>query len=256
MNGMPEWPRFLAGFARAAQARGFVGRTLAVCAGGHLMAWERAGHGPLVYLSAGIHGDEPAGPLALLRLLEAGFFKPDIHWLICPALNPDGLAAGTRGNGAGNDLNRDYLTRLTPEVRAHAGWLEAMPPPDLFISLHEDWETRGFYLYEINLGPDVPQRAQAIIDAVRPSFVPQPGPDIDGHQPRTDGWIYHEAEADEPTGWPEAIFLANHGCPLSFTFETPSQEPLDLRVAAHVAAVRAAVLVLLPCDDSTRTDSD
>ena len=41
-------------------------------------------------------------------------------------------------------------------------------------------------------------------------------------------------------GWPEAIFLAKHGCPLSFTFETPSQAPLARRIAALGAAVRAA----------------
>jgi hypothetical protein len=110
----------------------------------------------------------------------------------------------------------------------------------LFLSLHEDWETTGFYLYEINLGRDEPQRAPAIIDAVRPWFPPEPGPEIDGHLPRADGWIYHEAEADVPQGWPEAIFLAKRGCPLSFTFETPSHAPLARRVAALMAAVRAA----------------
>ena len=43
-----------------------------------------------------------------------------------------------------------------------------------------------------------------------------------------------------PHGWPEAIFLAKHGCPLSFTFETPSHLPLPRRIAALVAAVHAA----------------
>jgi hypothetical protein len=203
------------------------------------MAWERAVGGLRVYVSAGIHGDEPAGPLALHELLASGFFSGGIHWLLCPALNPDGLAAGTRGNGAGRDLNRDYWHRRTPEVRAHAAWLEGLPPPDLFLSLHEDWELPGFYLYEINLGADMPQRASAIIEAVRPWFDPQPGPDIDGHSPRAAGWIYHDAEADEPQGWPEAIFMAKRGCPLSFTFETPSRAPLARRVAALMAAVRA-----------------
>jgi hypothetical protein len=177
--------------------------------------------------------------------LEAGCFGGDVHWLLCPALNPDGLAAGTRGNGAGRDLNRDYWHRRSAEVRAHTAWLEAMPPPELFLSLHEDWETAGFYLYEINLGADVPQRAPGIIEAVRPWFEPQPGPDIDGHQPRAAGWIYHEAQADEPQGWPEAIFMAKLGCPLSFTFETPSRAGLDRRIAAHMAAVRAACGELL-----------
>lgn len=241
MSGMSEWRLFFAGFAREAQARGFVSHPLVQCAAGPLTAWEYVADGPRIYLSAGIHGDEPAGPLAVMRLMESGFFRSSIHWLLCPALNPDGLAAGSRFNGVGHDLNRDYWSRLTPEVRAHAAWLEAMPAPDLFISLHEDWETKGFYLYEINLGVDVPERAHAILDAAQPWFSPQSGVDIDGHVPRADGWIYHEAEADEPEGWPEAIFLAKRGCPLSFTLETPSHARLDHRVSAQVAAVRAAV---------------
>ena len=240
MDAMSDWPGFLPGFAREAEARGFVGRVLAECAAGPLMAWERAAAGPRVYVSAGIHGNEPAGPLALLELLASGVFAARCHWLVCPALNPAGLAAGTRANAEGHDLNRDYRRRRTWEVRAHAAWLEAQPPPDLFLSLHEDWETAGFYLYEINLGEDVPPRAAGIIDAVRPWFSPEPGPEIDGHSPRADGWIYHGPEADEPMGWPEAILLAKLGCPLSFTFETPSQAPLVRRVAALVAAVRAA----------------
>jgi len=235
-----DWPGFLFEFSREAEARGFAGEVLTACAGGPMMAWERAAAGPRVYLSAGIHGDEPAGPLAALELLKAGFFSPAVHWLVCPALNPDGLAAGSRGNGAGRDLNRDYWQRRTPEVAAHAAWLEARPAPDLFLSLHEDWETAGFYFYEINLGRDEPPRAAAIIEAVRPHCHPEPGPEIDGHLARAEGWIYHEAEADVPQGWPEAIFLAKRGCPLSFTFETPSHAPLPQRIAALMAAVRAA----------------
>jgi protein MpaA len=88
--------------------RGGIGRVLADLAGGPLMAWEHAANGPRVYVSDGIHGNEPAGPLAALELMKAGFFAPDIHGLLCPAPSPDGLAAGTRGNGSGLDLNRDY----------------------------------------------------------------------------------------------------------------------------------------------------
>ena len=201
------------------------------------------GPGPGIYLSSGIHGDEPAGPLALLGLMQEGFFSDTtFHWAVCPALNPDGLALGTRGNADGVDLNRDYWRRETPEVNAHAAWLAALGRLDLFLSLHEDFETSGFYFYEINLGEDQPGRAAAILDAVTPWFAPEPGPEIDGHLARRPGWIYHEAEADVPQGWPEAIYLSKSGCPLSFTFETPSSAPLGKRVAAHRAAIHAACL--------------
>lgn len=236
-----EWPDFLPAFTREAARHGFVRRKLGDFAGGGLFAWERPADGPRVYLSAGIHGDEPAGPLALLEMMRGGFFHPGCHWLVCPALNPDGLASGSRHNGSDIDINRDYLVRSSPEAAAHAAWLESQPAPDSFLSFHEDWETSGFYFYEINLADDDPTRAEQIIAAVEPWFPPEAGPVIDGHFTRGPGWIYHAAEADVPDGWPEAIFLAKHGCPRSLTFETPSQSALAMRVAAHIAAAHGAL---------------
>lgn len=234
-----DWQGFLPEFAAEAARRGFARHDLTLTAAGSLSAWERQGPGRRVYVSAGMHGDEPAGPLAMLELLRGGFFHEGIDWALCPALNPTGLALGTRESGCGRDLNRDYLRKRSDEVRAHTAWLESRPLPGLFVSLHEDWEARGFYFYEINLGADRPERALGVLEAVRPWFPADEGPEIDGHEPRGPGWIYHEAEADVPEGWPEAIFLAKLGCPLSFTFETPSPARLNHRIAAHVAAVKA-----------------
>jgi murein peptide amidase A len=246
MNAAFDLLHFQSAFREAAEAAGFTSKSLAEMEPGPLVAWEKPGLGPRIYLSAGIHGDEPAGPLALLELMREGFFANSAHWLVCPALNPSGLAAATRENAGGVDLNRDYWLRGSPEVIAHALWLDALTTPDIFISLHEDWETSGFYFYEISLQEDQPERARHILDAVRPWFPPEPGREIDGHEVRECGWIYHAAEPDLPEGWPEAIYLAKLGCPVSFTFETPSRAPLEQRVAAHAAAVKAACAIFHP----------
>jgi len=240
-----HWETYLSEFALAAESAGFTEFVLIDLTAGPLMVWERAGPGNRVYLSAGMHGDEPAGPIALLEMMRAGFFSDRIHWFICPALNPGGLAASRRENADGVDLNRDYWALSTPEVAAHTEWLDSQPAPDLCISLHEDWETRGFYFYEINLGEDDPERAAAILAAVSPWFPAEAGPEIDGHECREPGWIYHPAEPDLPEGWPEAIYLAKMGCPLSFTFETPSCGKLAARVASHCAAITATCEHLL-----------
>jgi murein peptide amidase A len=239
-HDMFHWPEYLPAFQAAAKAAGFYATVLEETPAGPLVVWTRAGGGPGVYLSSGIHGDEPAGPLALLELMREGFFSADFDWAVCPALNPTGLASGSRENARGIDLNRDYWLRETPEVAAHAAWLESRKSPGLFLSLHEDWEARDFYLYEINLGADDPRRARGILESVGPWFLPESGALIDGHTPREPGWIFHAAEADVPEGWPEAIFLAKQGCPLSFTFETPSHAALSARIAAQRAAVHAA----------------
>lgn len=233
-----DWPAFLPEFSRAAAAAGFSRHLLLETEDGPVIAWERLGDGAPIYLSAGIHGDEPAGPLAALALMDAGAFPQGRHCIICPALNPGGLAAASRTNRLGVDLNRDYLHMSSPETAAHSRWLESRPVPGLFVSLHEDWETDGFYFYEINLGEDDEARASGLLDAVSPYFPAEPGPEIDGHEARAPGWIFHRAEADLPDAWPEAIWLAKRGCSLSFTFETPSGADLLARTAAHVAGVR------------------
>src|ERR1700679_3493778 len=69
------------------------------------MTKKATGPPPPIYLSAGIHGDEPAPPLALLSMFEAGDFDDRATWFICPLLNPDGMANGTRENASGIDLN-------------------------------------------------------------------------------------------------------------------------------------------------------
>lgn len=193
-----------------------------------------------VYLSAGVHGDEPAGPLALLELVKGGLLGAPCSWYICPLLNPTGMAVGTRENAEGVDLNRDYLKQRTVEVKSHVAWLDGKVL-DFAISLHEDWESTGFYFYEINQVEDRPQRYKRMVEAVSSVMPMEPNIEIDDHKVRELGWIYHRSEADEPSNWPEAIFLAKQGCPLSFTFETPSAVALELRVSAHQRAVRAAL---------------
>ena len=64
-----------------------------------------AGTGPTILVVGCIHGNEPAG-IAIVRALERTHPKGDL-WLV-PVLNPDGLAAGTRQNAHGVDLNRNF----------------------------------------------------------------------------------------------------------------------------------------------------
>jgi murein peptide amidase A len=68
---------------------------------------DRAGTPVLVVGS--VHGNEPAG-IAVARRLERT--RPNgIDLWIVPVLNPDGLAAHTRGNARGVDLNRNFPHR-------------------------------------------------------------------------------------------------------------------------------------------------
>ncbi len=111
-----------------------------------------------------MHGDEPAGPLAVLRLLQEDDWPGDAAIWLCPCLNPTGFPLNRRENASGIDLNRDYRHLQSAEVRAHVAWLERQPRFDLALCLHEDWESNGFYLYELN-PENRPSFAEKILEA-------------------------------------------------------------------------------------------
>src|SRR5438445_10306584 len=96
-----------------------------------------------IYISAGIHGDEPAGPLAVRQLLQENHWPANADISILPCLNPTGFALNTRESNEGLDLNREYLQPNAAETLAHVKWLERQPSFDLCLCLHEDWESHG-----------------------------------------------------------------------------------------------------------------
>ena len=60
-----------------------------------------------------IHGNESAGIAVAMRLARAAPPREVDLWIV-PDLNPDGVTAGTRGNGHGIDLNRNFPWRWRP----------------------------------------------------------------------------------------------------------------------------------------------
>ena len=197
-----------------------------------------------IYISAGIHGDEPAGPLAIRRLLEAGLLPPDSDYTIFPCLNPDGFALHQRENRDGRDLNREYLDPQAGEVQAHISWLESRSIFDLCLCLHEDWEAHGFYVYELN-PDDRPSLAKGMIEAVS-HVCPIDRSEVIEGRPAHEGIIRPTVDPRARPQWPESFYLLTHKTRLSYTLEAPSDFSLSTRVDSLVAAVRAALKVAPP----------
>jgi protein MpaA len=96
-----------AGVAAAAPEQGkiVVGHSVK---GRAIVAYERGDPAAPVTLVVGvIHGTEPAG-LAVIHDLRRMPLPPGVHLWLVPTVNPDGLAAGTRQNAHGVDLNRNW----------------------------------------------------------------------------------------------------------------------------------------------------
>lgn len=105
---------------------------------------------PRVVLIAAMHGNESA-PSGILDSLRDGPQIQGIDLWVVPTYNPDGVAAGTRRNAHGVDLNRNYPYSWTdldgsyesgpgpasePETRAMMRFLRSVRP-DYILSFHQ-----------------------------------------------------------------------------------------------------------------------
>ena len=198
---------------------------------------------PRIYISTGIHGAEPAGPLAARQLLQENRWPPELDIWLCPCLNPTGFSLNRRGNAESIDLNREYLEPKAAETVAHVGWLRRQPAFDLCLCLHEDWEAHGFYLYELN--PDNrPTLAEAIIAGVANVCPIDRSETIEG-RPAQNGIIRPNLDPRSRPQWPEAFFLLTYKTRLSYTLEAPSDFPLSTRLAALVTSVNTVLAAIL-----------
>jgi predicted deacylase len=194
------------------------------------------------YISTGMHGDEPAGPLAALRLLQEDEWPNHVAIWLCPLLNPTGFPLNRRENASGIDLNRDYRHLQSQEIRAHVDWLNRQPSFDISLCLHEDWESNGFYVYELN--PDNrPSFAEKILEAAS-KFCPVDMSPVIEDWPAQNGVIRPNVNPAERPRWPEALYLITNQTRQSYTMEAPSDFPLPDRVSALVAGLRAVLAVV------------
>ena len=204
-----------------------------------------------VCIAAGIHGDEPAGMEAALRLLESGMVPPGVALEVFPCMNPEGLARGSREDGAGRDLNRCFRFGAAALPAPAADFERAVGGQRvrLFIDLHEDDRLRGAYVLEA----EGERLGRAIASALAQAGLPlaQAGElrralladreVIDaGRLALGEGWCSVPLAAVAREGGPQAIWMRARCADAAVTLETPRLADLELRVRAHLAGLGAA----------------
>jgi hypothetical protein len=196
-----------------------------------------------ILISAGTHGDEPAGPAAALQFLRQcrGPHLQDFSFLVLPCINPHGYVHRTRENRDGRDINRSFAGEGTPESDLVRELLTG-ESFDLLLDLHEDWEHAGYYLWEgrpeggTGIGSDIVRR----IETIGPVYS---GATLDGYP--IAGGVISAAEAQryyEREGVMSLLTyglqgLTDHG----ITSETPTQWKLADRVRAQLDVLDVAL---------------
>jgi protein MpaA len=103
---------FCGGVETAAAERQVIGHSV----GGRpivLLSSDQAGAALKVLVFGDIHGDETAG-MRIARRLASAPPPRRTQLMVVPTINPDGVAAGSRGNAHGVDLNRNFPFRWQP----------------------------------------------------------------------------------------------------------------------------------------------
>lgn len=195
-------------------------------------SWDARPGGPLVLAFGCIHGDECAGSRAARLASDLPCPPPGDGLVVVPNLNPDGRALGTRLNGRGVDLNRNFAFDWRPSGQPwdpeYSGPRPFSEPesriardlirrlkPDVTIWFHQQAEplVRAW-------GPSIPvARVYARLAGLR--FVPMP-------------WM-----AGTAPNW------QNHAFPgtSSFVVELPDQGPVDAdRQATAISSLAGALM--------------
>ena len=194
-----------------------------------------------VLLGAGIHGDEPAAVTAVLQFVSSHQWKkyPQLHFTIYPCINPTGYNLGTRENANGDDVNRSFYGKGTPESEAMRSSLDG-DAYDFWIDAHEDYAEDGFYMF----APLDGVGASEIVKAVGKVGPITSKAEIDEMRV-IDGIVKHEGDIrkriDARKDWPMAFYLIKKFSERGFTPETPGLQPLKLRVTMQLAAYNSAL---------------
>ncbi|MBM3216917.1 M14 family metallocarboxypeptidase, partial [Candidatus Poribacteria bacterium] len=195
---------------------------------------------PTILVFGGTHGDEPAGVEAALAFIETGHapWLDRLRFEVVPCLNPWGYVHESRHNRQDIDLNWAFDRENLPEIAAVRA-LVAGRRFEAFIDLHEDWESPGYYLYELRrdgepVGPEITRRAAKVcpIDT---------RPEIEGMEALNGVILPPDTRAADRRGAGIPIALFQRHTSHLVTSETPSSLALEPRVRAHEIALETII---------------
>ena len=248
-----------------------------------IVALRSPQRGPAVWILAGIHGEEPAGPnavaAAIADIAKLGAQRPVV---LLPLLNPHGYARNWRylnvatysesveGRSVGDSSHllataedparARAAAASSPEADAITAWIlrqQADYPVAVSLDLHEDNLIDAGYVYSQGTAGAADELAAAAVAVLRENGVPvQMGGKTRFDEPIVGGIIgpVTDSSVDELMSAKQVVTGAGlrpgPGAGVVLVFETPAAAlPLARRIAAHVALLRTLATRLLAVPD-------
>ncbi len=208
-----------------------------------------------LYISAGIHGDEAGATEGLIAWAEDNAHRLSrLPVLIFPCLNPWGLVHNCRTDASGTDLNRVWHSPASPVIQA-AAQLIADRRFHVAITLHEDYDGQGTYLYEPGKKGRLEPWGELLLSTVSNLLPADPRDTIDGRR-AVGGVIRPRLNKLAMRYQPEAVYLLLRHAERSITLETPSEYDVYLRAKIHATVLDKVVeLAKLPADGAGRQET-
>jgi hypothetical protein len=193
-----------------------------------------------ICFSAGIHGNEIAGQLSLLKFLKnynSNKFKR-IQIIVFPLLNPYGYTNNIRRNYNDFDLNRHFNKNLKKENKLLIKYIKEQNVV-FFHALHEDLDEKRFYIYLFET------QKEPIYDKILDLAKKHIPLDLDKK-------IYKDKSShgliinDHDGSFEDYMFLNN--VPFSMCTETPGKQKLEKRIKLNLDIMK---LVIKYCENYT-----
>lgn len=183
---------------------------------------NKESRGKTLCFTSGIHGNELCGPRALIEFMEKyNPKKSDPRIIILPVLNPYGFLKRRYKNYDNINLNRHFFERPLPRDNKIILSLIKNEKIDIFLSVHEDDELKGYYIY--NFG----RRNKLFNRLIK--FLSKTSRVCKNNKIHNDYAENGVVNGPEPVGCLDE-WVSKKGVPISACLEVPDSIPLHKRV--------------------------
>ncbi len=206
----------------------------------------------IVWMAANVHGNEPSGADAALRMLRdladrtdcaAQLIRDNTVTVIIPTQNPDGREIGYRRNSYGFDLNRDWFARTQAETDGKVDLLMEYPP--VLMSDNHEMGGRKFF-FPPNADPVHHEVADRSVRWINKLYGGAMADEFDRR-----GWDYFNYDVYDLLymGYGDSV-PTTQLLGASMTYEKGGDSPIPVRTREQFAATFASIYAL--ADHKTR----